>query len=239
LVARSGTVHQVRPPADGFTLKVGNPWFSWHYVTSNAATIESAAREHVTLTLLSVGIGFLLALPLAVIGTRSGLAKAAVFGISTALYAIPSLAAIVALYPIFGLSRWTVVLPLAMYSLIILVRNMVTGLDGVPVDAIDAAVGMGMSPRAVFLRVRLPLAVPTIIAGLRLATVATIELVVIGGFVGSGGFGEYILEGLHDNDYHAEIMTFLILTILLALVADLLLLGLQWLVTPWQRGVSG
>jgi osmoprotectant transport system permease protein len=228
----------VLPHPEGPTRTVGNPWFSWHYVTSNASTIEAAAREHITLTLLSVGLGFVLALPLAVLGTRSGWAKAAVFGLSTALYAIPSLAAIVALYPIFGLSRWTVVIPLAMYSQVILVRNMVTGLDGVPGDAIDAAVGMGMPPRDVFLRVRLPLAVPTIIAGLRLATVATIELVVIGGFVGSGGFGEYILEGLHDNDYHAEIMTFLILTILLALAADLLLLGLQWLVTPWQRGVS-
>jgi osmoprotectant transport system permease protein len=226
----------VRPPGDGFTLKVGNPWFSWHYVTSNAGTIESAAREHVTLTLLSVALGFAVALPLALLGTRSNWLRSGVFAMSTALYAIPSLAAIVAFYPIFGLSRWTVVIPLAMYSLVILVRNMVTGLDGVPADAIDAAVGMGMSPALVLLRVRLPLAVPAIVAGLRLATVSTIELVVIGGFVGSGGFGEFILEGLHDNDYHAEIMTYLIATILLALVADLLLLGLQRLVTPWQRG---
>jgi osmoprotectant transport system permease protein len=226
----------VRPPGDGFTLKVGNPWFSWHYVTSNAGTIEAAAREHVTLTLLSVALGFAVALPLALLGTRSAWLRTSVFAMSTALYAIPSLAAIVAFYPIFGLSRWTVVIPLAMYSLVILVRNMVTGLDGVPADAIDAAVGMGMSPALVLLRVRLPLAVPAIVAGLRLATVSTIELVVIGGFVGSGGFGEFILEGLHDNDYHAEIMTYLILTILLALVADLLLLGLQRLVTPWQRG---
>jgi osmoprotectant transport system permease protein len=226
----------VRPPGDGFTLKVGNPWFSWHYVTSNAATIEAAAREHVTLTVLSVALGFAVAMPLALLGTRSRWLRSGVFAMSTALYAIPSLAAIVAFYPIFGLSRWTVVIPLAMYSLVILVRNTVTGLDGVPADTIDAAVGMGMSPLMVLLRVRLPLAVPAIVAGLRLATVSTIELVVIGGFVGSGGFGEFILEGLHDNDYHAEIMTYLIATILLALVADLLLLGLQWLVTPWQRG---
>jgi osmoprotectant transport system permease protein len=229
----------VRPPDDGFTLKVGNPWFSWHYVTSNASTIEAAAREHVILTVLSVAIGFAVAFPLAVLGRRSGTLRAGVLGLSTALYAVPSLAAIVAFFPIFGLSRWTVVIPLAMYSLVIFVRNILTGLDGVPVDAIDAAVGMGMSPTRVFMQVRLPLAIPAIFAGLRLATVSTIELVVIGGFVGSGGFGEYILEGLHDNDYHAEIMTYLILTILLALVADLLLLGVQRLVTPWQRGRAG
>ena len=225
----------MHPSGGGFTLKVGNPWFSWHYVTSNAATIEAAAREHVTLTVLSVALGVAVALPMAVIGRRSLWLQRGVFGISTALYAIPSLAAIVAFYPIFGLSRWTVVLPLAMYCQVILVRNFLTGLDGVPEDAIDAAVGMGMSPRSVFVRVRLPLAVPAIIAGLRLATVSTIELVVIGGFVGSGGFGEYILEGLHDNDYHAEIMTYVVLTILLALTADLLLLCLQLALTGWQR----
>lgn len=214
---------------------MGNPWFSWHYVTSNWPTIESAAREHVILTLLAVGIGFGVALPVSALARQSPWLRGLVLGTSSALYAVPSLAAIVALYPIFGFSRWTVVIPLAAYSLVILVRNILTGLDGVPVEALEAAKGMGFSSRRTFFRVRLPLAVPTIVAGLRLATVSTIELVVIGGYVGTGGFGEYIIEGFQNNFYKAEITTYVILTVLLALVADALLLGAQRLVTPWAR----
>lgn len=218
---------------------MGNPWFSWHYVTSNWSTIESAAREHVILTLLSVGIGFAVALPISALARQSPWMRAIVLGTSSALYAVPSLAAIVALYPFFGFSRWTVVLPLAAYSLVILVRNILTGLDGVPVEAIEAATGMGFSTFRTFMRVRLPLAVPTIVAGLRLATVSTIELVVIGGYVGTGGFGEFIIEGFENNFYKAEITTYIIATVLLALIADALLLGAQRLATPWsRRGVA-
>ena len=214
---------------------MGNPWFSWHYVTSNWSTIESAGREHVILTLISVGIGFGVALPISALARQSPWLRTLVLGATSALYAIPSLAAIVALYPFFGFSRWTVVIPLAAYSLVILVRNILTGLDGVPVEAIEAATGMGFSTFGTFLRVRLPLAVPTIVAGLRLATVSTIELVVIGGYVGTGGFGEFIIEGFENNFYKAEITTYIIATVLLALIADALLLLAQRLVTPWAR----
>jgi len=224
----------VHPPA-GFTLHVGNPWFSWHYVTSNWSTIKTAARQHISLTLISVGIGFGVALPISALARTSPVLRAIVLGTSSALYAVPSLAAIVALYPFFGFSRWTVVIPLAAYSLVILVRNILTGLDGVPAEAVEAATGMGFSPFRTFLRVRLPLAVPTIVAGLRLATVSTIELVVIGGYVGTGGFGEYIIEGFENNFYKAEITTYIIATVLLALIADALLLVAQRLVTPWSR----
>ncbi len=214
---------------------MGNPWFSWHYVTSNWSTIETAGREHVILTLLSVGIGFGVALPISALARQSTWLRTLVLGTTSALYAIPSLAAIVALYPIFGFSRWTVVIPLAAYAQVILVRNILTGLDGVPVEAIEAATGMGFSTFGTFLRVRLPLAVPTIVAGLRLATVSTIELVVIGGYVGTGGFGEFIIEGFENNFYKAEITTYIVATVLLALIADALLLLAQRLVTPWAR----
>jgi osmoprotectant transport system permease protein len=150
------------------------------------------------------------------------------------LYSIPSLAAIVALYPVFGLSKWTVVFPLAGYSLVILVRNILVGLDEVPEETIDAARGMGMGALRMFVQVRLPLALPAIIAGLRLATVSTIELVVIGAYVGQNGYGEFILEGFRSN-YRAEVGTYLALTVLLAATADALILGFQRLVTPWNR----
>lgn len=228
----------MHPSGRGFVLHVGNPWFSWDYFTSNLSTVEAAAREHVILTLLAVGIGFGVSLPMAAIARRSRPLRALVLGASTTLYAIPSLAAITALYPVFGLSRWTLVLPLAAYSLVILVRNILTGLDDVSPDALDAARGMGLSAWRTFSRVRLPLAVPSIVAGLRIATVSTIELVVIGGYIGTGGFGQYIIEGFHNNFYKAEITTYVILTVLLAIAADLLLLLVQRVVTPWRRGVA-
>lgn len=212
-----------------------NSWWDWSYVPDHATTILAAAREHVALAALSIALGLLASIPLALVARRRGWRRGAVLGLSNAIYAIPSLAAIVALQPVFGLARWTIVLPLAGYSLIILVRNIVTGLDEVPAETVEAARGMGLSPAQVLLRVQVPLAVPALIAGLRIATVSTIELVVIGGYVGQGGFGVYILEGFRNNFYKAEITTYILLTVLLALVADGLLLLLQRLVTPWQR----
>jgi osmoprotectant transport system permease protein len=161
-----------------------------------------------------------------------------VLGFCSALYAVPSLAFVVAMFNIFGLGKLTVIVPLAAYSLVILVRNIITGLDEVSGEAIEAARGMGFSNYRIFTRVRLPIAVPTIVAGLRLAVVSTIELVVIGGYVGQGGYGAQIFEGFSNNFYKAEITTYLILTVLLALVADALLLLVQRVLTPWRRGLA-
>lgn len=216
---------------------VGNPWFSWSYVTQHLQEILTATQQHVTLTLLSVGLGLLVAVPVTALARRSTFSRAGVLGFSSALYAVPSLAFVVATYSIFGLGRLTVVIPLAAYSLVILVRNILTGLDGVPQETVDAARGMGFTDARLLLRVRLPLALPAIIAGIRIAVVSTIELVVIGGYVGQGGYGTYLFEGFHNNDYRAEITTYLILTVLLALVADQLVLGVQRLATPWRRGL--
>jgi osmoprotectant transport system permease protein len=211
-----------------------NPWFSWSYVKANTHQILDATQAHVTLTVLAVLLGMLAAFPLALVGRQSRWVRGGVLGVSNVLYAIPSLAAIVALYPIFGLSKWTVVIPLAGYSLVILVRYILVGLDEVPEDTIEAAHGMGMGSVRTFVQVRLPLALPAIMAGLRIATVSTIELVVIGAYVGQNGYGEFIIEGFHDN-YRAEISTFLILTVLLAITADLFILGVERLITPWRR----
>ncbi|MDX6287366.1 MAG: osmoprotectant transport system permease protein [Frankiales bacterium] len=211
-----------------------NPWFSWSYITTHTHDILAATRSHVTLTLLAVAIGMAVAFPLALLGRRARWLRGGVLGLSNVLYSIPSLAAIVALEPIFHLEIWTVVLPLAAYSLVILVRNILTGLDEVPAESLEAARGMGLGPLRIFYGVELPLALPSILAGLRIATVSTIELVVIGGYIGQNGYGQPIFEGLHDN-YRAEISTYVLLTVLLALVADLLILGGQRLLTPWRR----
>lgn len=211
-----------------------NPWFSWSYVKANTHQIVDATQAHVTLTVLAVLLGLIVAFPLALVGRSSRWLRGGVLGLSNVMYAIPSLAAIVALYPVFGLSKLTVVIPLAGYSLVILVRNILVGLDEVPEDTIEAARGMGLGATRMFLQVRLPLALPAIMAGVRIATVSTIELVVIGAYVGQNGYGEFILEGFRSN-YRAEISTYVILTVLLAITADFVILGVERMITPWRR----
>ncbi|HEX3899915.1 MAG TPA: ABC transporter permease subunit [Mycobacteriales bacterium] len=222
----------------GFTFhKQGDPWLSWHYITSNSHAILSATSTHVTLTLESVALGLLAAIPLAAIARQRSWLRSLVLNLGTAIYAIPSLAFVVAMIKIFELSSLTVIIPLASYSLVILVRNIITGLDEVDTDAVDAARGMGMSNTRIFATVRLPMALPTVIAGVRLAVVSTIELVVIGGYVGQGGYGSKIFEAF-SNRSHTELTTYILLTVLLALVADLILVLIQRLVTPWRRGLA-
>src|SRR5690348_3042094 len=165
----------MRLPGDFTFHKQSDPWLSWHYITSNAHAILSATQTHVTLTLESVALGLLFAVPMAALARRRGWLRSLILNLCTAVYAIPSLAFIVALVNVFELSSLTVVIPLASYSLVILVRNILTGLDEVSDEAVDAARGMGLSELRIFLRVRLPIAVPTIVAGVRLAVVSTIE----------------------------------------------------------------
>ncbi|HVT21006.1 MAG TPA: ABC transporter permease subunit [Mycobacteriales bacterium] len=227
----------MRLPGDFTFHKQDDPWLSWHYITSNADTILSATRTHVTLTVEAVALGLLIAIPMAALARQRPWLRTSVSNLCTAIYAIPSLAFIVALVDVFELSSLTVVVPLAAYSLVILVRNILTGLDEVSAEAVDAARGMGLSNPAIFFRVRLPIALPTIIAGIRLAVVSTIELVVIGGYVGQGGYGSKIFEAFSARS-HTELTTYILLTVLLALVADALLLLAQRLLTPWRRGVA-
>ncbi|MGN6475382.1 MAG: ABC transporter permease [Mycobacteriales bacterium] len=227
----------MRLPGEFHFHKMGDPWLSWHYITANSHAILSATRTHVTLTLESVALGLLFAVPLAALARQRGWLRSLVLNLCTAVYAIPSLAFVVAMIRVFELSSLTIVIPLAAYSLVILVRNILTGLDEVDAEAVDAARGMGMSNARIFAFVRLPIATPAIMAGLRLAIVSTIELVVIGGYVGQGGYGSKIFEAF-SNRSHTEMTTYILLTVLLALVADALLLLAQRLVTPWRRAAT-
>ena len=221
----------VSPAADA----PANPWFTWDYVTNYREEILAALEEHVILTGLAVGFGLVLALPLALLARRSRALEGAVYGVTGVIYTIPSLALFAFLFPIFGLSRKTVVIPLVSYTLLILVRNFVTGLKGVPPETVEAARGMGYPPLRLLLRVELPLALPSILAGVRIATVSTIALVTVGAVVGNGGLGELILEGFNSNFYRAEITTACVLCVALAVMADLLLVGAQRVLAPWSR----
>lgn len=212
-----------------------NPWVSVDYVRDNADAILAALRQHVTLTLVSVALGLLLAVPLALLARRFRVLETPVVGLAGLIYTIPSLALFAVLAPVTGLSATTVVIGLTAYTLLVLVRNLLAGLDGVPDDVREAARGMGVGPARMLLQVELPLALPTIVAGLRIATVSTVALVTVGVVVGNGGLGQLLFAGFNNNLYRAEIFTATALCVLLALVADLLLLGLERLLTPWAR----
>jgi osmoprotectant transport system permease protein len=212
-----------------------NPWLSWSYLHDNAHTILAATEEHVTLTALSVGIGLVIAVPLALLARRSSRLETLVLGTAGVIYTVPSLALFAVLAPVTGLTRKTVVIGLTAYTLLALVRNVLAGLQGVPADVVEAARGMGLGPVRLLLRVQLPLAAPAILAGVRVATVSTIALVTVGAVVSNGGLGQLIFEGFNNNFYRAEILTATLLCVALAAVADALLLLLERLLTPWAR----
>ncbi|HST64821.1 MAG TPA: ABC transporter permease subunit [Mycobacteriales bacterium] len=134
-----------------------------------------------------------------------------------------------------GLTVWPVIIALTLYNILIMVRNVLTGLQGVPEEAKEAATGMGFGPLRRILRVELPLALPSITAGTRIATVNTVALVTIGFAVGHGGLGGIITTGFKDNLYRQQVLTGVILVVLLAVLFDLILLGIQRLLTPWVR----
>lgn len=220
--------------ADG----VPNPWFDLSYVTDNIGTILTLLQEHVVLTLVAVGLGAAIALPLALLARRSRWLSAAILGTSTIVYTIPSLAMFAFIAPFTGLSVWTVIIGLVLYSLVILVRNFLAGLQSVSAEVRESARGMGYNSRQLFTKVELPLAVPAFIAGLRIATVSTVALATVGVIVGHGGLGQLIIGGFNANFYRAQIMTGTIACVLLALVADLFLAGAQRWMTPWTRSRS-
>jgi osmoprotectant transport system permease protein len=212
-----------------------NPWIDPSYVVDNWDSILRYLGEHVRLTVGAVVLGALIALPLALLARRSRFLAGPVLAVSTIVYTIPSLAMFAFIFPFTGLSATTVLIGLVAYSLVILVRNFLTGLRGVPDDVREAARGMGYGSAALFWTIDLPLAMPAFITGLRIATVSTVALVTVGVLVGHGGLGQLILGGFNANFYRAEIVTGTVLCILLALLADVLLVGAERLVTPWTR----
>jgi osmoprotectant transport system permease protein len=211
-----------------------NPWFSWQYVHDNRETLLAALREHASLTAEAVVIATLVAIPLAVIAYWYRRLTGPILALSGVLYTIPSLALFAFLAPFIGIGRITVLIGLVLYALLMIVRNALAGLNQVPEDVLDAARGMGYGRLARLLRIELPLAVPGILTGVRLATVSTVALTTVGVLVGHGGLGQLINAGFHAN-YRAEIATSTVLAVLLALLLDLVLMGFGRVLTPWSR----
>jgi osmoprotectant transport system permease protein len=213
----------------------GEPLVRWDWISEHLNLIGERLIEHVELTLIAVVLGMLIAFPLAVISYRNRQVYGAVATFTGILYTIPSLAlfAIVGAYTGY-LSTTTAEIGLVSYTLLILIRNIVAGLRGVPEDVRESARGMGFSNSQMLWRVELPLALPVIIAGVRLATVTTIGLVTVTAILGLGGFGHFILDGLRTF-FTTETLLGAVLSVVLAIAADALLLLLQRLLTPWTR----
>jgi osmoprotectant transport system permease protein len=192
--------------------------------------------QHVFMAGVAVAVGFVVSLALSIWVLRRSRSRALLLTLSSVLYTIPSLALFAALVPITGLSILTAVIPLTLYTLVIFVRNILAGLDSVPEDVLEAADAMGYSRRERLRRVELPLALPLVVGGLRLASVSTIGLVTISGILGDafGGLGYFIFDG-YRRTFATEIWFGGIPVIVLAVVADFALLRLQARLTPWAR----
>ncbi|MBO0701771.1 MAG: ABC transporter permease [Candidatus Dormibacteraeota bacterium] len=205
------------------------PWLA-----ENAGLIVGYLVQHIELTLLAVGVGFAIAIPAGFVAWRVPALRGLLLGIAGVLYTIPSLALFALLVPFTGLTTLTAEIGLVAYTLLALMRNVVVGLDGVSPAVRDAAVGMGYRPLRRFLSVDLPLALPVIIAGVRIATVTTIGLVTVTALIGEGGLGQMLTLGL-INEFKTEIWVAGVLCVALAVLADVGLAQVQRVLTPWSR----
>jgi osmoprotectant transport system permease protein len=224
--------------ADGPTCysRLTNEWICRQYVEDFRPEIQQATLQHLQITALSVLLGVVIAFPLALLARRYVRLESSILGTATAIYTIPSLALLPLMVPFTGLSMTTVVIALALYALTILVRAMLEGLRAVPDDVVESARGLGYGAGRLLFRVELPLATPVIMAGLRVATVSTVALTTIGSLVAYGGLGNLIKDGVNTN-FRAELFTAAVLCVVLAVLLDVVIVGTQWLITPWTRGV--
>jgi len=213
----------------------GEPFIRFDWIGDNLDEIARRLGEHVAMVVAAVAIGFVISFALAMVARRWRFTYGPILAVTGTLYAIPSLALFVLLIPITGLSLTTGIVALVAYTLLILVRNIVVALDGVAPDVVEAATGMGYGPAQRFWRVELPIALPVVVAGLRIATVTTVGLVAITTFIGLGGLGYLIINSGTRRFFPTSIYVGVMLCVLLAVLADLALLWIQRRLTPWSR----
>jgi osmoprotectant transport system permease protein len=209
---------------------------NWGWLDRNFDVVLEDLQEHVEIALLALLFGVLIAFPLGLVAYRWRAAYGPLLALTQILYTVPSLALFVLLINATGLGPEPVIIGLTIYSLVILVRNLVEGLRAVPKDVIDAATAMGYRQTRRLFAVELPIALPAIVAGLRVAAVSNISLVSVGALIGTGGLGQLFIHGF-QIDNPIEIWTGIVATLLLAVVVDLLIVGGGRLLTPWTRAV--
>jgi osmoprotectant transport system permease protein len=219
------------------------PFVDWSWISQNRGAIGSDLLQHLELTLIAVGIGLAISVPLAVIAWRFRVARSPLIAAASVLYVIPSLALFTLLGPVTGyFSTLTAEIALVGYTLLILLWNTLAGLDAVPEETREAARAMGYSSGGSLARVELPLALPYVFAGLRVATVTVIGLVTVTALIGLGGLGQLFTEGLQGSlggPLYTPIVVGLVLSILMAAVADLLIVAAERLLVPWSRAERG
>jgi osmoprotectant transport system permease protein len=213
-------------------------FFSWNWVLNHLDDIWDRTVEHLLLTGIAITVGIVISLALSVVALRYRWTYGPITWSTGVLYTIPSLALFAFLVPITGLSILTAEIGLVSYTLLILIRNMVAGINGVPAATVESARGMGYTNRGLFLAVELPLALPVIIAGVRIAAVTTIGLVTVTALIGQGGLGFFILRGLslfYSPIGTTQIVVGTVVSVALAIAVDLSLVGIERLAAPWSR----
>jgi osmoprotectant transport system permease protein len=207
----------------------------WSWITGNLDDIWEATLEHLQLTAIAMVVGFAIAMVLSVAAMRYRRLYGPITATTGVIFTIPSFALFLVLAPFTGLTVLTAEIGLVLYTLLVLVRNTVAGLDGVPEDVKEAARGMGYTRNRLFLEVELPLALPVIIAGLRIATVTTVGLVTITALITFGGLGRFIIDGFQQSWFIPKLVVGAVGPTILAIALDGLLLLLQRALTPWSR----
>jgi osmoprotectant transport system permease protein len=215
-------------------MRPGEPLILWDWTFNHLGDIARRVLEHLELTFIAVGIGFVIAFALSLAIRKTPLLYAPVTWVTGVLYSIPSLALFSLLIPFTGLSITTAEIGLVSYTLLILVRNIVSGFRSVPPDVRESAIGMGYSDWQMLWRIELPLASAIIIAGVRVALVTTIGLVTVTAVIGQGGLGALIMQGIQQF-FATPLLIGALLSIMLAVVLDGALVMLQRRVTPWTR----
>jgi osmoprotectant transport system permease protein len=206
----------------------------WEWVADHGPLFSDLLAEHIPMSVLPVVFGLLIALPLGIACVRWPRLYPPVLATTTILYALPAISLFVFLLNFTGLTMATAIIPLTLYTLSVLVRNVVDGLRSVPESVRQSAAAMGFGPVRRLIQVELPIAAPVVIAGTRVATVSNISLVSIGGLIGLGGLGQLFTDGFQLQDT-TRIMMGIILTVALAIVADAMLVAVQRVLTPWAR----
>ncbi len=214
------------------------PYWNGPQLSGNWDVIRYYTAEHIRFTLIAMALGVVFAFPIAYLARRVPLLYPPILAATNVIYAIPSLAMFALLGPFLGYTNdKPIILAMALYTLVILVRNIVEGLRAVPGNVTDAATGLGYGQLRRFIAVELPLAIPTIIAGLRIAAVSTISLITVGGAIGKGALGRMFADGI-ERGIDTELKAGIVAVVVLALVADALLLTAGRVLTPWTRATS-
>ena len=234
-LAQSSDFFTDRGPGSEASCVADNETICWGWAFDNIDRWVTPTLEHLVLVAISVLLGFLIAFGMALLSHRRRWLVPAFTGASGVIYTIPSIALFLLLLPVTGRGNVTAVIALTLYTLQIIYRNIVTGLANVPDAAKDSGRGMGMTERQLLWGVELPLAVPEIIAGLRIATVSTVAIATLAVFAGAGGLGDPIYSSITQDAFKTGIVVPSLIAMLIAIAFDFLYVGAQRLLSPWRR----